>query len=293
MRQSEQLATHLLDLEPQPDKLYSSPYYRCLQTLHPYITSLRARQKSDDVKVTIEPGVGEFYGTAPFTHPSPAGIEELNKHFDFLRSEAEPIIAANVKGESIAQLHDRVAYCLSELIARADSDPNGPKAILICTHAAAIIAMGRVLTGVMPEDVGEEDFKCFTCGVSKFRRRKDARQSVPASESKWDPQRPDDIPDLQWADGRGLAGGWECEANSDCSFLENGEERGWYVFIPVVFLYVYSTFPNCIVVDTISCLRVHLPVFNTRNFWMEKRRIEGLQAVSEAEDTGIASTAFL
>jgi transcription factor C subunit 7 len=29
-----------------------------------------------------------------------------------------------------------------------------------------------------------------------------------------------------------VVGGWTCEANSDCSFLAGGEERGWYVQSP-------------------------------------------------------------
>ena len=184
------------------------------------------------MRITIEPGLGEFYGEAPFTHPSPAGIEELNRHFPHLHAEAEPVIVPSTKGESIPALHDRLAYCVSDLISRADSDPSGPKAMLLCTHAAAIIALGRVLTGRMPEDVGEEDFQCYTCGVSKFVRR-GARGAEPPSRAasqeieKWDPQRPEQIPDVGWRDGGGVGGGWDCEMNSDCSFLENGEERGW------------------------------------------------------------------
>ena len=91
----------------------------------------------------------------------------------------------------------------------------------------------------MPEEVGEEDFRCFTCGVSKFVRRDQAERDDAAGEresevedgeekeGKWDPQHPSQTPEVQWRDGKGVGGGWTCEANSDCSFLENGEERGW------------------------------------------------------------------
>ena len=223
--QSKQLATHLLNLDPPADSIYSSPYYRCLQTLAPYTTRLAERDGEGNVKVTIEPGLGEFYGLARFEHPSPAGLEELNKHFPHLHAEVEHVITPSTNGESMDALHDRVAYCLDQLIRRADQDASGPKALLLCTHAAAIIAMGRVLTGRMPEEVGEEDFKCFTCGLSKFVRRRGASRNEDGM--KWSPQRPVEIPDLQWRDGSGVGGGWGCELNSDCSFLENGEERGW------------------------------------------------------------------
>ncbi len=181
------------------------------------------------MKIWLEPGLGEFYGSARFEHPSPAGIEELRTHFDHLHADSEPIIVSDKMGESIPQLHDRVAYCLDRLIRRADKDLSRPKAILLCTHAAAIIAIGRVLTGRMPDDIGEEDFKCFTAGVSKFRRRvaasSDNKSDDPSDD--WSPQQPDQISDVRWREGRGVAGGWNCELNSDCSFLENGEERGW------------------------------------------------------------------
>ncbi|KAK3725369.1 C6 zinc cluster transcription factor-like protein [Vermiconidia calcicola] len=231
VRQSQQLATHLLSLDPCPDVLYSSPYYRCLQTLAPYVDQLAEQKREQGVRVTIEPGVGEFYGEARFEHPSPAGLEELNKHFPHLHAEVEPTIVPAKNGESITNLHDRVAYCLDALIARADKDPQQPKAILICTHAAAIIAMGRCLTGRMPEEIGEEDFRCFTCGVSTFQRRPRNESEESEVREKWSPSQPSKIPDLSWRDGRGVQGGWECEKDSDCSFLENGEERGWNFYM--------------------------------------------------------------
>lgn len=134
----------------------------------------------------------------------------------------------STKGESIPQLHDRVAYCLHHLIARADADPEAPKALLICTHAAAMIAVGRALVGRMPEDEGEEDFNCFTCAFSKFVRRPTTleKQDTAVGEA-WSSSKPDDVPDVGWRDGAGVGGGWDCEVNGDCSFLSGGEERGW------------------------------------------------------------------
>ena len=227
--QAEQLGKHLLQIQPQPDKLYSSPYYRCLQTLKPYVSALAERHGS--AEVCLERGLGEFYGTARFEHPAPADIEELRRHFDHLKEvEGGPIVVPAANGETIPQLHDRVAYCLAHFIARADQDPKGPKAILLCTHAAAIIAIGRVLTGRMPEDVGEEDFACYTCGVTTFSRRAGST-ALSAEELEkvgvWSSEEPNRIPDLQWQGGKGVGGGWKCEKDSDCSFLENGEERGW------------------------------------------------------------------
>lgn len=102
-----------------------------------------------------------------------------------------------------------------------------------------MIAIGRALTGNMPEDEGAEDFKCFTCAFSKFSRKRapPANQTTSTNETgldpllatarAWDPNKPDEVPDVNWRNGRGVQGGWTLEVNGDCSFLENGEERGW------------------------------------------------------------------
>ncbi|OQN96196.1 hypothetical protein B0A48_17703 [Cryoendolithus antarcticus] len=221
--QATQLGSHLASVSPKVDVIYSSPFYRCIQTLVPFTDSLASAGK---VTVHVEPGLGEFYGLARFDHPSPASIEVLNEHFKHLHAEKDPIIVPSSKGESIPGLHDRVAYCLHELIARLDRDPAGPKTLLICTHAAGMICMGRALTGRMPNDEGEEDFKCFTCAFSKFTRKESASEESKEVES-WRADDAETVPSVDWQGGRGVGGGWTCEVNGDCSFLENGEERGW------------------------------------------------------------------
>jgi len=103
-------------------------------------------------------------------------------------------------------------------------DKEGARSVLICTHAATMIAIGRALTGRMPEDIGEEDFGCFTCCLSRFRRRGPGREAEVVQV--WDKEKADNIPFVDWK-GNGVKGGWECEVNGDCSHLSSGEERGW------------------------------------------------------------------
>lgn len=105
--------------------------------------------------------------------------------------------------------------------------------MLICTHAASMIVIGRVLTGRMPEDVNGEDFRCGTCALSVFGRKKegirDAQRKKMVKVEMWDKDRPDMIPYIEWQNGKGVGGGWVCEVNGDCSFLSGGEERSWLV----------------------------------------------------------------
>lgn len=172
-------------------------------------------------KIRGDNGIGEWYGTARFDHPSPAKPDLLNSLFPRYDTEYEPTIIPSVNGESISDLHDRIAYALDAIIKRSDEE--GVKAIILCSHAASILAIGRALTGIMPDNIEEQDFKPFTCGLSKFSRKSsDAPyKDVPA----W--KEGDDIPRIPWKNGAGVGGGWECKLNGDCSFLSGGEERGW------------------------------------------------------------------
>ena len=81
------------------------------------------------------------------------------------------------------------------------------RAILICTHAASIIAIGRALTGQMPRDIAEEDFKTYTCGISKFVRRSVLLTGEKERAEKWEVGK--EIPKVDWRDGKGVAGGWD------------------------------------------------------------------------------------
>ena len=192
----------------------------------------------------------EWYGLARWDHPSPAIPSRLHELFPAYSLAYKPSIVPSKSGESISDLHNRIAYALQYIIHHADAedaatrmsasqlpgtkgcdDGRGPPtAILICSHAASMIAIGRVLTGTMPEDLGEDDFKTYTCGISKFERRS---LEVPEGEGPIEKSgtfiagRELGIPNVNWRNGRGLLGGWNCVMNGDCSHLDGGEERGW------------------------------------------------------------------
>lgn len=144
----------------------------------------------------------EFFGRAHFEHPTPPSLELLTPHFQNLDSDYVSVHMAGPNGESIVELHQRVRNALEHIITTLDNDPEQPRSVLLCTHAATMIAAGRVLTGQMPENPDEDDFKCYTAGLSRFCRRST---------------------DLK----KGVAGNWECELNSETSYLSGGAERGW------------------------------------------------------------------
>jgi transcription factor C subunit 7 len=90
---------------------------------------------------------------------------------------------------------------------------------------ATLIAIGRALTGRMPNDIAEEDFRPFTCGLSTFMR-KGRKENAAVAVKSWNGSGTP-IPKVLWRDGNGVGGGWELKVSGDCSFLSGGEERGW------------------------------------------------------------------
>ncbi|KAI9848804.1 MAG: hypothetical protein M1838_000357 [Thelocarpon superellum] len=216
--QARALALHLRTLDDPPiERIYSSPYYRCLQTIAPTVRLLQQSQPPNPttlVKIRAETGLGEWYGRASFPHPGPATPSLLLSLFpDVLSDSYIPLVTPPTHGESIDALHDRAADTLERVIAALDAEEGGPRAVLMCTHAATLIAAGRVLTGYMPSRVDEKDFRPFTCGLSKFKRGLDEEK---------------ERGEVDWRNGKGVAGGWDCVKNGDCTFLAGGEERGWY-----------------------------------------------------------------
>ena len=111
----------------------------------------------------------EWYGLARFAHPSPASPSLLQNLFQSYNSEYEPSLIPSSSGESLPTLHDRCAYALNFIVSNADIEDASSSeglaketSILICTHAATMIAIGRTLTGRMPDDACVEDFKTYT-----------------------------------------------------------------------------------------------------------------------------------
>ncbi|CAM1505539.1 Fc.00g111760.m01.CDS01 [Cosmosporella sp. VM-42] len=215
--QAKELGQHLMKLDPPIDVVYSSPYYRCLQTITPFVELKQDQLKNEpngcDVTASIirpEYGLCEWFGSAPFEHPIPASAEVLKAKFPAYDTSYVSALSPSRRGETVEELYERVRAAVQAIINRCDAE--GRRAVVLCTHAAVVITLGRVLTGCIPESVETDDFGAFTCGLSLYRRQGLQGTSNPSGS-----------PTSEAA----VVGGWECELNSDCSFLSSGEERGW------------------------------------------------------------------
>ncbi|ORY76646.1 histidine phosphatase superfamily, partial [Protomyces lactucae-debilis] len=197
--QSLQLADHLCTTGGHGpiDKIYSSPFYRCVQTI-----AYTARASHQQIH--IENGIGEWYGVVSHrtaSHPSPATVSHLQRLFPPLSSHCKLIhegyqaqCVPSTRGESMADIHARAKHAIDLII--ADAEAAGCKTILLCTHAATNIALGRALCGDATRTIPTP------CASVAVYLRKEAY--VP-----------------------GRLGGWQVERLGDCSFLEDGAERDW------------------------------------------------------------------
>ncbi|KAK7422884.1 C6 zinc cluster transcription factor-like protein [Neonectria magnoliae] len=242
VKQAREMGSYLATLDPPIDAVYSSPYYRCLQTIAPFVEIKRQQLEkepgdSDATTTTIRPeyGLCEFFGAAPFDHPIPASPEKLKAFFPAYDDTYMSALAPSRKGEGIDDLYRRVAGAVQAIINRCDAE--GRRAVVLCTHAAVVIALGRVLTGRIPDSVDTDDFGAFTCGLSVYRRNHTGKSADQGRSHLGG------ISDSDKRGGIGASnvltsepgdmGKWDCELNSDCSFLSSGAERGWYVVIPI------------------------------------------------------------
>jgi broad specificity phosphatase PhoE len=79
-------------------------------------------------------------------HPTPLDVDAWSKFFpDVKFRKGETGIIPNRRGETMKEIHERARRALKVLLRRADED--GLDTILLCTHAATNIALGRALTG--------------------------------------------------------------------------------------------------------------------------------------------------
>ena len=144
VKQAAELCQHAAKLEPKVERIYSSPFYRCPETINPLAEQL-------DLPILCDNGIGEWYGVARFEHPSPAAPEMLHQFFPRVQTGYNPTIIPSTQGETLAETHDRTAYAVAKIITDIDREwkenGTGPRAIMLVAHASSVITAGRALTG--------------------------------------------------------------------------------------------------------------------------------------------------
>ncbi|KAH7915802.1 histidine phosphatase superfamily [Hygrophoropsis aurantiaca] len=199
--QAQELADYFLSLpaEQRPTAVFSSPYYRCLQTAKPTSEAL-------NLPIYVEHGLSEWYSpAAPGTglHPRPAPAAELQAYFPTIDPVWSSLWHPSRRGEDLPQLHARTAGVLGALIPEIEARFPGAKRVLLVSHAATVIALARALLGepALPLRVG-------CCSLTEVVRREGAETGT----------------------GRGtvgVLGGWRALRLVDGAHLKEGASRDW------------------------------------------------------------------
>ncbi|ORX34803.1 histidine phosphatase superfamily [Kockovaella imperatae] len=151
LEQAQELASFLSDDNhlssyPIPERIFSSPFYRCVQTSVPLLSRLRQR-KPVTAGLSLENGVQEWLlcGTEPI--PEPASATMLAAHLgpDVIDLSYETTVYPSSRGESESDLKARLGAFLNAWIPKIDAA--GIKSAVIVSHAAAVIVLGRLLSG--------------------------------------------------------------------------------------------------------------------------------------------------
>ncbi|ETW87257.1 hypothetical protein HETIRDRAFT_437817 [Heterobasidion irregulare TC 32-1] len=201
--QAQEVADYFLSLpeDQRPTAIWSSPYYRCIQTAKPVAIAL-------GLPIFIEHGLSEWYSpVAPDTglHPRPANAAALRAHFP----EIDPDAWASVwypprAGEDVQQVHDRAAGFVSAFVPEVPrrlthNGGGGPARVLLVSHAATVIALARALVGdrALP-------LRIACCSLTRVERKAGVVDGVQPIE-----------------------GAWEARLLGDGSHLKDGNQRDW------------------------------------------------------------------
>jgi len=99
--------------------------------------------------IYVDEGIGEWYGLLHLAsspdHPTPLSAEQWPRFFPDLEfRQGITGIIGDRRGETMAGIHERVQKALDKIV--KDADEQGLNTIILCTHAATNIALGRALT---------------------------------------------------------------------------------------------------------------------------------------------------
>ncbi|RDB29681.1 hypothetical protein Hypma_015480 [Hypsizygus marmoreus] len=192
--QAQELGEYFLSLPPEerPTAIFSSPYYRCLQTSKPTSTAL-------GIPIYVEHGIAEWYSpVVPGTglHPRPGSAASLQEHFPEIDPSWSSVWYPSRKGEDIEEVHARVDGFLEAFSAEIERRfPGKHSRILLVSHAATVIALARSLVGdrTLPLRVGCCSLSVFTCphrnqpilGVWKAHRLADGAHLIEGTSRDW------------------------------------------------------------------------------------------------------------
>lgn len=187
---------------PVPQAIFSSPFYRCVETINPTADKL-------GLKIHLERGVGEWFKPDRPTIPIPADHKVLNTYFGNVPEPMEwdwTTLVPSVNGETESEIFERCKQFWPLFIAKFESMYPDVETVIFVTHAATKIALGMSLMGyksnfdfLTDKDGGDSMTTRIggsTCSVDYYNLHE--------------------------------SGNWRMLINSETGFLTHGAEMNWH-----------------------------------------------------------------
>ncbi|CAG78559.2 histidine phosphatase superfamily [Yarrowia lipolytica] len=190
--QAKELGEYLKDIKPPIQRIYASPFYRCIETATPTADHL-------DLAIYPEGGCGEWFKRERSSHPKPASNAVLKGFFPRVDKNYNSLVVAGDDGEDEAELHERTKRFLNVLIEKLNKEEPEIETILIVSHAAPRIALGRALVGDNSLDI-----RTGVCSLDTFEVDKEG----------------------------GLCGEWKLKSSGQVDYLSEGEVMHWGFDVP-------------------------------------------------------------
>lgn len=211
IHQAKELAHYIISLDNQPELIFSSPFYRCIQTSEPIADIL-------ELPIQVERGIGEWYRPNRPVIPVAAPIKTLEHFFPGkLNTKWESTIIPSDKGETEEDLYERCGKLWPEFIKKIEKEYPNVETILIVTHAATKAALGMNLLGFSnwrePLDEDGAIIRSGSCSLDKYEK-----QNISSDDADDE----DDDKDIPFAQRK-----WRMTMNGNVEFLTMGEEMNW------------------------------------------------------------------
>jgi transcription factor C subunit 7 len=189
---------------PIPEMIFSSPFYRCIETIHPTAEKL-------NLIIHPERGIGEWFKPHRKIIPLPVDNKILHKFFNTVPEQMEwewdTVIPSNL-GETEDQIFKRCKEFWLKFIPKFELKYPEIESIVFITHAATKIALGMSLTGyssvrdfLIEKDGGDGKTTRIggsTCSVDIYQLE-NSTQNI-----------------------------WKLLINSETKFLSHGDEMNWH-----------------------------------------------------------------
>lgn len=201
LEKAEELCKYLETLAIKPQVAFTSPFYRCLQTIEPTVKAL-------NIELYVDRGLGEWFKPDRDVIPIPANNALISKFFPGLISEGwEDSKMPSLQGETEEDIFNRCKEFWPIFMKNVEKKFPEVESIILVTHAATKAALGMNLLKFPNARMGIDEkgtmIRNGSCSLDRYDLIKDG-----GSESFYSSE-------------------WKLVMNGNTSFLSEGEEMNW------------------------------------------------------------------